>query len=380
MLPLPYPLPSIGDPQTQRYVLGLFFIIVQCVTWVLAGVLTQYLYSTKGFHSPFLMSYIGMSMLAFLLPIKALTDRVGLTNFVPVSIKSFDSLEREISQLQNYTDIVDLASRRTEELIQNQDTQWNHRRHIVAAMYIAPAMFCADWACNAAMVHTTLASVTVLISTQSVLVFAMAVMLRLEKYDHCKLIGVMMAVIGTAMTTFEDAETDMEADGTGRALFGDVMAFLASVAFATYSIQIRLFCPQNEDLYSTQLLLGYAGILCSIPLFPFALWIAYEQITLTATVFALVVIKGIMDFMVIEYLFCRIIVSCGATTATVGIGLTIPMALFADWMLGEGVDSLISLWGAVAVIVGFLVVNLTANSSSEPDPTFVNDEKQTDII
>ena len=292
------------------YTLGLFFIVVQCFTWVVAGVLTQYIYDDKGFQSPFLMSYIGISMLVFLLPLKLLTDRLHLTNGVPgsvISAETFDSLHKNLDESAMWLDYVDIASRRTEELIENAPKQWNHCKHMLAAIYIAPAMFCADWACNAAMVHTTLASVTVIISTQSVLVFVMSVVIGLEPYCHFKLLGVLVAVVGTAMTTLGDAETDAEThNGSERAFYGDLMAFIASLCFATYSIQVRLFCPPNEELYSTQLLLGYIGVVCSIPLLPFALWSGSMQDTLTAVVLALVVVKGVLDFVVIEYLLFRI--------------------------------------------------------------------------
>jgi solute carrier family 35 protein F5 len=55
-----------------------------------------------------------------------------------------------------------------------------------------------------------------------------------------------------------------------------------------------------------------------------------------------------------------------ATTASVGLGLTIPLAFLVDWVLGKGNATTIqSLLGPVAIAIAFLIVNLTGNSIDE---------------
>ena len=364
---------ALSDPKTHRYALGLIFILLQCIIWILAAIITQYLYEVEQFESPFLMSYIGMSLLAVLLPIKIVTDRLGMTSQIPDNNKtlqaqvSFDSLDHELTKASQYSDYYDIASRRTHDLIYNQQTHWNHRKHILAACYIAPAMFAADWAFNTALAHTSVASATVLVSTQSVLVFLFAVCLRLEGYTHAKLLGVLLSVAGTALTALQDSSQDNDdaTMSTRTALFGDIVAVLAAVAYAVYTIQVRVFCPQDEELYSMQLLLGYIGCVCLVPLLPVAIYIGATRVHLTWFVCFMIFIKGTMDFVMTDYLLFRAIILTDATIATVGLGLTIPMAFFADWILGKGVGTILSFAGAVAVTIGFLIVNLAVDDTVE---------------
>ena len=67
-------LPNL-DHTRSRYALGLFFIILQCIVWIAAAVITQYVYEENDDASPFLMTYIGMSLMApIFLPIELWND------------------------------------------------------------------------------------------------------------------------------------------------------------------------------------------------------------------------------------------------------------------------------------------------------------------
>ena len=83
----------------------------------------------------------------------------------------------------------------------------------------------------------------------------------------------------------------------------------------------------------------------------------------------LLVVKGLFDFCITDYLLFRSIILTGPTISTVGLGLSIPMAFLADISMGkDDVLSWYSSVGALACLVGFLVVNLA------PTPGHTNDE------
>lgn len=73
----------------------------------------------------------------------------------------------------------------------------------------------------------------------------------------------------------------------------------------------------------------------------------------------LLIWTGVFDFVISEWLHFRAVVLTNATTATVGLGLSIPLAFFADWVVGKAnIASPLSLIGAGAVTIGFLMINL----------------------
>jgi len=117
-----------------RYILGLFIILLLCLIWTVASVMTQYLYSEAEFASPFLMTYIGVTTLAVLLPIKLLTDRFGFTIDPCSIVPESDSFDQDIASASSYKDVLEIMTVRTNDLITNKHKYWSHKKHILAAL------------------------------------------------------------------------------------------------------------------------------------------------------------------------------------------------------------------------------------------------------
>ena len=82
--------------------------------------------------------------------------------------------------------------------------------------------------------------------------------------------------------------------------------------------------------------------------------------TLTRSVLLYLILKGLLDDVLSDYLWARAVILTSATVASVGVGLTIPMAFLADWIMGnnDNVTSGGDVVGAVFVLVGFVFVNI----------------------
>ena len=223
-------------------------------------------------------------------------------------------------------------------------------------------MFLSDYAYNRGLQYTTVASSTVLVSTSCIFVFFLSVLLKVERFAYSKLLGVLLAVIGTALTTIQDSQVDADdKHNESETLFGDVFSLLAAVGYAAYTVQARLLCPQNEDFYSMLLLLGYIGLLCAIPLLPMAVYY-FSQMEMTFGLFWTLMIKGLLDFAVTDYLLLKATILTNATVANVGLGLSIPFAFVADFLVQRAEFSTMQLSGAITVLVGFVTVNVADNA------------------
>jgi solute carrier family 35 protein F5 len=202
------------------------------------------------------------------------------------------------------------------------------------------------------------------------------VLLNLERFAISKLIGVLLAVLGTALTTMQDAQNDTEdmlRYSTKDTLLGDVFSLLAAVGYAAYSVQARLLCPENEELYSMTLLLGYVGLLTCIPLLPMAAYYMADM-ELSFGMFKILILKGLFDFVITDYLLLKAVVLTNATIATVGLGLTIPMAFAADFIFQKADFTAMQYFGAFAVLLGFVLVNVmdTSELNCETNDTTVD--------
>jgi hypothetical protein len=166
----------------------------------------------------------------------------------------------------------------------------------------------------------------------------------------------------------------------GHALFGDMLGLLSAIGYGAYAVMIRVLCPRDESTMSMQLLLGYVGAFNAVVLSPIAVYVLVwpqriPQTTsvdddttssssdtvqrLTLVVFGYLVAKGMMDNVLSDYLWARAVILTSATVATVGLGLTIPLAFCSDWIMGhDNVLTASSVLGALSVLTGFILVNL----------------------
>ena len=285
-----------------------------------------------------------------------------------------------------------------------ESSVWSHEQHFKVALQIAPVWFVANWAYNASLAYTSITSSTVLASTGSLFTFLFAVLYGDETFTCFKLAGVLLGVSGSILTGLHDASSLSEGTNDdalsqtinatlttaghvgmphhitptnndawqGHALWGDALGLLSAVGYGAYAVMIRIKCPRDERLMSMQLLLGYIGLFNACLLSPIAIRVLVwpssgsgsDAVTttvhgLTWVVFGYLVAKGLLDNVLSDYLWARAVVLTSATVATVGLGLTIPLAFVSDWVMGHGnVASAQSVLGALAVLAGFILVNV----------------------
>lgn len=182
-------------------------------------------------------------------------------------------------------------------------------------------------------------------------------------------------------------------DESSWSLLGDICGLLSAVGYGAYTVLLRYLCPKDEDRMSMQLLFGYIGILNMTLLLPVAIWVILEESssgneskdinsqsseqesptsdsndygqttsTLTGSIFLFLLLKGLLDNVLSDYLWARAVILTSATVASVGVGLTIPMAFFADWVMGNSNGTQVGeVLGATSVLLGFVFVNINGD-------------------
>jgi solute carrier family 35, member F5 len=217
----------------------------------------------------------------------------------------------------------------------------------------------ANYTYNASLLHTSITSSTVLASTGSLFTFLFAVTAGDELFGWVKLGGILLGFAGSLLTTVKDGESSDNPSDDVEAVWGDILGLMSAVGYGAYAVQTRLLCPHDESLYSMQLILGYIGLIDMILLAPIAIYQVWADSQITWLVLGCVVLKGLFDNVISDYLWLRSVILTNATIATVGLGLTIPMAFASDFFLGTAdVVTLWSIVGAMTVMVGFVLVNV----------------------
>jgi len=256
---------------------------------------------------------------------------------------------------------------------------WTTRDHCRAAAKIAPVWFLSNMAYNASLKYTSITSSTVLASTGSLFTFLFALIARDEHFTLYKFFGIILGMAGTIMTGLHDIKSNggqdddnadpgsYSSDDKSIRLWGDFLGMLSAVGYGGYALLVRVLCPRDESLMSMQLFLGFVGLWNFVLLSPIAIYQGFFRDTgLTWFVLGCLVIKGLLDNALSDYLWARSVVLTSATVATVGLGLTIPLAFASDLLFGRpNVLNTASVLGALSVLSGFILVNLGQQQEEE---------------
>jgi len=392
------PVPSISS-----YALGLVFIVLVAIIWSAASVVVQYVYS-QSFDAPFLLTYIGTSLFVIH------SHCIGCTKKCKNSISNcddhfncnyatlptgettqlgIDDEEGEVRESLDYDSggngIDDNISTDEAPVVGQNEFHWTEKDHIIAAAKLAPFWFISNYAYNASLLHTSITSSTVLANTGSLFTFLIALLMKDEHFSFWKLLGVLSGMTGCILTARHDVTeggngggrllrdlfAEMIDDNTNNTntgddaddlhVWGDILAVIAAAFYGIYTVTIRVLCPRDENLMSMQLFLGYVGLWNMVLLSPFVIYqlgIA-KSVTLSLWVLFCLVVNGFFNSVLSDYLWARSVVLTSATVASVGLGLTIPLAFASDVLLGtEDVLNLESILGAAFVLLGFILVNV----------------------
>jgi len=215
----------------------------------------------------------------------------------------------------------------------------SHVDHIKIASKIAPIWFLSNYFYNLSLAYTSITSSTVLSSMGSVFTFFFALICGDERFTKWKLLGVMMGFTGSFAMSIHDKNNSISQDNKDNNFFapelwGDAAGLVAAVGYGGYTVLIRVLCPSDENRMSMQLLLGYIGAFNMILFFPFGLWILYHDSCdtsnhvnlrrledlvspshqcLTFFVLSCVVVKGLIDNVLSDYLWARAIILTSAS-------------------------------------------------------------------
>ncbi|CAJ1961425.1 unnamed protein product [Cylindrotheca closterium] len=371
----------------SSYSLGLVFILLVSLIWAAASILVQYLYANEDFDSPFLLTYIGVSLFTLLLPLQWTKERCRGPQQPLEEYQSVPSNDDDGDEEHNMDEVDDDEHDDEHDLPpSSQGKVWTTRDHMVAAAKIAPVWFISNYAYNSSLRYTSITSSTVLASTGSLFTFLFALLFKDEHFSCFKLMGVGLGMMGSIMTGLHDIHSNNGDDATNSPdtnsddlkLFGDGLGLLSAVGYGGYAVMIRILCPKDESLMSMELFLGFVGLFNMVVLSPIAIWQSATTAVISAFVLVSLLLKGLFDNVLSDYLWARAVVLTSATVATVGLGLTIPLAFLSDVAMGKpNVLDVSSIFGAFAVLAGFILVNIGQKEVDGEDST--DDHQQDDI-
>ncbi|KAG0207711.1 hypothetical protein BGX28_001108 [Mortierella sp. GBA30] len=395
-------IPPIG---ITRYTVGILALLSVVCIWVSSSFLMNNIFAGQNYNRPFFVTYVNTASFSLYLLGPLLRhwrdicreSRSGTNEErkadlaqepVQPTSRSYGSISQSTSldpQHSAPTSTTVIASHHTDSELeqglarQQEDRPLNLREIAELSFAFCIIWFAANWATNASLAYTTVTSSTILASMSGFFTLAIGALLKTESFSTLKLMAVCASVIGVALVSESDrggehpthnlTATPVEPTAP---LFGDFLALMSALFYGCYTVLLKARI-RNESRVNMSLFFGFVGLFNIVllwPMFGVLHWTGIEPFELPSdtTVIWMIGVNAIIGTFISDYLWLLSMLMTSPLVVTLGLSLTIPLAIVGD-VLGYGRVLGTTYWiGASLVLAGFFGVNgVTLSERDEID-------------
>ncbi|KAG0357657.1 hypothetical protein BC939DRAFT_505208 [Gamsiella multidivaricata] len=332
----------------------------------------QNIFADQKYNKPFFVTYVNTASFSFYL-LGPLFRKWKQKCIGKKTMSGTEHTAKSIPSTSSYGSVSPIGSldniRSTESTLEQgagvinpNDIPLSHREVAHLSFAFCILWFAANWATNASLAYTTVASSTILASMSGFFTLAIGAALRTETFSTLKLIAVCGSVIGVALVSESDrGSPNMEPTAPRAPLFGDFLALISALFYGCYTVLLKLRI-QNESRVNMSLFFGFVGLfnlLLLWPVFGVLHWTGVEPFELPhdTRIIWMIAINAFIGTFVSDYLWLLSMLMTSPLVVTLGLSLTIPLALLGD-VVGYGRVLGLGYWiGAGLVLAGFFGVN-----------------------
>ncbi|KAJ3477197.1 hypothetical protein NLI96_g10630 [Meripilus lineatus] len=363
--------------ERRNYLIGICLLLVVVLLWTSSNFLTQGLFD-EGYDKPFLITYLSTCTFSlYLLPFLArsyIAKRNGgnggdtRAGYQPLGAEPniTDSAEHPNPESNRHDDeLPPLTTTETAKL----------------ALYFCLLWFVANWALNTSLGYTSVASATILSSMSGFFTLGIGRLFRVETLTLVKIAAVATSFGGVLLVSLSDSSqggnkpippspsTFLRDSNTVAPIWGDVLSLLSALCYAFYVILLKVQIKE-ESRIDVQLFFGFVGLFNMVGIWPIGLILhltGIEPFGLPQTGKATAAILINMAITLSsDYIYVLAMLKTTPLVVTVGLSLTMPLAVVGDFILHKPTKLQVIL-GAALVLLSFVAIGLEDSNNKEED-------------
>lgn len=404
----------MASAPSWKYKFGLLLIATVVIIWVASAEVTQLIFET--YRHPFALTWLGASLLVVYLPIAYIKEALipyfsrctsaaqnikatsanGLLSVLSpkLAISARKDVELAITNKNSSHNPPHEDDEEEMPLISLDEDQppsaesgrlLNTKEIIKCALVLAPMWLLTEYLSNAALSMTSVASTTILSSTSGLFTLLFGVSMGEDTLSMPKIVAVMVTIGGVVMTELGKTSAaddnavfgdSLRNPGTsagdfqlpGHNVVGDVFGLASAISYGFYTTLLRKYIGGEEgkdEKADVQKVFGYIGLVTLLGLwwivFPLH-FLGWEPSFVMPSSVGLdedILGNGLVGSVISDYFWALSVVWTTPLVATLGLSLTIPLAMVADMLMHGRRYSAVYIIGSAQVFAGFLIANLS---------------------
>ncbi|CEO94410.1 EamA domain-containing protein [Plasmodiophora brassicae] len=306
------------EPLLERrrhdFVCGSVLLALVVALWVVSGVLTQRIFGQLQFDDPLFLTFVNAASFA-LFQVRFL-----------------------------------VCGRPTPDVLSVRETNR-------IAIRFMPLWFALSYCYNWSLSRTTLSSTTILSSSAPVFALIFSLLLIPRSFTVTKVAGVFAAFAGACIVSLQDSEKDAGSSTT----LGDMAALLSAALSGVYTVGLKQQVGSEWRRLSMSRMFGWMGtwvVGIGAPVLIVLHFSTLRMVTFpTAAAWQGLLLNALLSVFS-DLLWAQSIVMTSPLIATVGLSMSIPLAMLCDFALKDAVPGALYALGSALVIAGFALVNV----------------------
>ncbi|KAL4241717.1 SLC35F solute transporter family protein [Abortiporus biennis] len=368
-------LTKLPDTQTDRknYIVGICLLLVVVFLWTSSNFVTQGLFD-EGYEKPFVITYLSTSTFALYL-VPFFVRRIIYGNARLQSATRARNGYQPLATEQGIPEMLTPAN--ADQPTSNEVSPLSMRETANLAAWFCFLWFIANWSLNASLGYTSVASATILSSMSGFFTLALGRLFRVEALTYVKIAAVMASFGGVILVSLSDSSNNSSDKLVTRALtqsgsapiVGDTLALLSALFYALYVILLKVKI-RDESRIDMQLFFGFVGLFNILATWPIGIILHFTGIERFELPSSGKTITGLLINCAItlssDYIYVIAMLKTTPLVVTVGLSLTMPLAVLGDFILKKPAKLQVIL-GAAVVLLSFVAVGLEDSKNKEED-------------